>query len=84
MTTDQEGEETSNCIELQLCHPLNSAVFIYWTIENLSAVQSWHQACTGASPASLTVPWEQLGRISVSVAAYKGLMEARALERRSY
>lgn len=45
----------------------------------------WHQPCTGASPASLlSVPWEQLGRISVSVAAYKSLMEVCALERRSY
>lgn len=32
----------------------------------------------------LSVSWEQLGRISVSVAAYKSLMEACALERRSY
>lgn len=47
-------------------------------------MQSWRQTCSGVSPASLTVPWEQLGRIGVSVAAHKGLMDARALEWRSY
>lgn len=67
--------------------PLSLCCVSDWTIRRLIAEESWHQTCTGANSPSasvLTVPWEQLGRISVSVAAYKGLMEAHALERRSY
>lgn len=38
----------------------------------LCIVQLWREPCTGASPVSLlSVPWEHLGRISVSLAAYK-------------
>lgn len=70
---------SSICIQLQLC----SAALFNWPAENLSSVRPWHRPRAGASPASPTVPWETLGRISVSVAAYKGLMDAHALEWRS-
>lgn len=63
---------------------LLSIFFLNQILENLDAVQPGHQSCAGANPASRAVPWEQLGRIGVSLAAYKGLTDVRVLEQRSY